>query len=715
MAAKPAPLQQAAILIGSRDPSAQQRAVEILGRRGLQFQLVTSEQELREAAARSRPSLVLLAFDRMEDDAFGLCRELARAPEGSGLPVIVAADARVPSVIDDAYAAGATDFIPSPINWALLGHRVRSLLRANYAIAELGRTRSSLETLQRIADLGSWTWNVETGHMQWSDKVFSILGLDPKEAHTGFDAFSLCMHPDDRDYTLDLMHSSVRSGRGFDTPLRVVLPSGGVRYVQLRGEGAPSGEHGSGTMQDVTQERRAQEKIHYLAHYDSLTGLANRRRFMERLENAKLKAASEAAPMALLYMDLDQFKRINDTLGHGAGDELLRAVAGTLFDQVRSTDVVGRTGTGDSEISRLGGDEFAILLTRVGSRKDAEVVARRILAAIPSPVRVERQEISTTASIGIAIYPDDGDDVETLVKHADRAMYFAKENGRNGFAFFSDAMNSGSMRRLTIEQHLRAAVENGDMTVVYQPRIGLSDHRIDGVEALLRWKHPELGAVSPKEFIPLAEETGLIVPLGEWVLNRACLQLREWRAAEHPRVCVSVNVSTRQFRQRDLAQVVSRALQNAELHPSDLELEITESAMLQDDKKVTSILREVRDMGVRIALDDFGTGYSSLSYLERFPLDVLKLDRSLVRDVNASPSARGIVQAVITMAHALGLRVVAEGVDAEEQYRILEELGCDEIQGFLIAGPLKPAELVDFLVQHDAANLPRSAPRLGES
>ena len=714
MPAKSAPLQQAAILIGTRDPSAHERAVETLGRRGLQFQLAASEDALREAAARSRPSLVLLAFERMEHDAFALCRELARSREGGGLPVIVAADARVPSVIDDAYAAGATDFVPSPINWPLLGHRVRSLLRASFAIAELGSTRSSLETLQRIAGLGSWTWNLETGHMQWSDKVFSILGLDPKEAHTDFDAFSLCMHPDDRDYTLDLLHSSVRAGRGFDTPLRVVLPSGGVRYVQLRGEGAANGKHASGTMQDVTQERRAQEKIHYLAHYDSLTGLANRRRFMERLENAKLGAAGDAAQMALLYMDLDQFKRINDTLGHGAGDELLRAVAGTLFDQVRSTDVVGRTGAGESEISRLGGDEFAILLTRVGSRSDAEGVARRILAAVPSPVRVDNQEISTTASIGIAIYPDDGEDVETLVKHADRAMYFAKENGRNGFAFFSDAMNSGSMRRLTIEQHLRTAVENGDMDVVYQPRIELGRHRIDGVEALLRWKHPELGAISPKEFIPLAEETGLIVPLGEWVLNRACQQLRDWRAAEHPRVCVSVNVSTRQFRQRDLARVVSRALRSAELHPTDLELEITESAMLQDDKKVASILREVRDMGVRIALDDFGTGYSSLSYLERFPLDVLKLDRSLVRDVNASPSARGIVQAVITMAHALGLRVVAEGVDADEQFRILEELGCDEIQGFLIAGPLAPAELVRFLVAHDAENLPRtSAPRPG--
>jgi diguanylate cyclase (GGDEF)-like protein len=427
---------------------------------------------------------------------------------------------------------------------------------------------------------------------------------------------------------------------------------------------------------------------------------------MATLERARNRAQAGGHSMALLYMDLDQFKRINDTLGHGAGDELLRAVAAVLFDQVRSTDVVGRTGAPDSEISRLGGDEFAILLTGVSSRADAEKVARRILEAVPTPVPVESREISTTASIGIAIYPDDGEDVETLVKHADRAMYFSKENGRNSYAFFSDAMTSGSMRRLTLEQQLRAALDADAMRLVYQPRIHLADQSVQGAEALLRWAHPELGSVSPKEFIPLAEETGVIIELGEWVLRRACRQLREWRAAGLARIRISVNVSTHQFRQGDLGALVAQALREAELHPSDLEIEITESAMLQDDEHTLSMLRKIRDMGVRIALDDFGTGYSSLSYLERFPLDTLKLDRSLVRDVGASPSARGIVQAVITMSHALGLTVVAEGVDAPEQIHALRELGCDEAQGFELAGPLEPPELATFLRSQDAEDLP---------
>jgi len=695
MRREPAP--EASILVGA-DEQLCAEARESLERRGFAVVPATTEKRLLARVAKERPHLVLLAFANMEGDGFALCRALTRDRSGDPLPVMVVADASIPSQVNDAYAAGATDLIPTPINWPLLGHRVRGLLRASRAYVELHRTRLSLETLQRIAGLGSWSWVVETGQMQWSAKVYSILGLEATREETTFEAFCCCMHPDDRSFTVEMIEAAVRTCRGFDVPMRVALPNGSVRHVQLRGEGSPDAKRVTGTMQDVTEERRAQEKIHYLAHYDSLTGLANRRRFLEHLEKAMQEARSRNTKLALLYMDLDQFKRINDTLGHGAGDELLRAVASALFDQVRSTDVVGRTrdAPGDSEISRLGGDEFAVLLTGIQSRADVERVARRILDTIPAPIVLESQEISATASIGVAIYPDDGEDVETLVKHADRAMYFAKESGRNHFAFFSDAMNSGALRRLSIEQHLRSALARNEMRLVYQPRIDVPSRKVASVEALLRWTHPELGPVPAKEFIPLAEESGLIVPIGEWVLRRACAQLREWREGGAGVDRVSVNVSTRQFRP-NLARLVAEALRGADLRPTDLELEITESAMLQDDDMTASTLRDVRSMGVRIALDDFGTGYSSLSYLERFPLDTLKLDRSLVRDVPTSPSAVGIVQAVINMAHALGLRVVAEGVDARDQYDALAGLGCDEIQGFLLAAPLEPPDLLAYL------------------
>ena len=572
------------------------------------------------------------------------------------------------------------------------------MVRADRTREDFRASRESLEQLQRIASVGSWTLDSASHEMQWSGGVYDVLSLVRGEVKTDFESFSLCIHPDDRESARGLIEAAIEDRQRFDAGLRVVISSGAVRHIQLRGEPSADGEKLQGTLQDVTEQRRAQEKIRALAQYDSLTGLVNRRRFMEQLQRALASARKRSERMALLYLDLDQFKRINDTLGHTTGDELLQGVAEILFDRVRSTDLVGRPWADrDSEVSRLGGDEFAVLLTELGSRDDAGLVASRILDALPTPIRVADHEISTTASIGIALYPDDGDDVETLVKHADRAMYHAKETGRNNFQFFNESMNAGAMRRLTLETHLHSALEADQMRLVYQPRIDATSGRTLGVEALSRWTHPELGAVPPREFIPLAEETGLIVPLGEWVLREACAQTRAWHQAGHGELCMSVNVSTRQFGYHDLIASVTDALRGADLDPSQLELEITESVLLQDDEATARILRDLRAMGIRVALDDFGTGYSSLSYLARFPLDTLKLDRALVRDLTTSPSARGVATAVISMAHALDLRVVAEGVDDPEQAAFLREHGCDEIQGFLVCPPVEPDELVAFL------------------
>jgi diguanylate cyclase (GGDEF)-like protein len=700
--------RRATVLVGTSDASIEQEARNAFEGGGFAVTTAATDAAVLAAFARDRPSLVLLAFEHMDADGFSLCGELDRMHRDDPVPIIVFVDALDGNAIASAFRAGAADVAVRPVKWTLLVQRAPRLLQMTNSVSELRRTRASLESVQRIAGVGSWVWDVETQRMQWSDQMFVILGFEPGGVKTDFEHFALCMHPEDRDVAIDVLKEAVTAVRSFAVPLRVVLGSGSVRYVQLQGEvSAEEVFQVRGTMQDVTEQRRAQEKIRNLAHYDSLTGLANRHRFMEQLERARQSARSNGYAMGLLYMDLDQFKRINDTLGHTAGDGLLRAVGDVLVDKVRPTDLVlcGRPAD-ESEISRLGGDEFAVLLTEISSQEDAGRVASRILDALSTSIPVEGHKIVTTASIGIAVYPDHGEDVETLVKHADRAMYHAKEQGRNNYQYFSKALNEGALKRLTIESHLRAAIEAEAMHLHYQPRVEIATSRITGAEALVRWNHPSLGAVPPKDFIPLAEETGLIVPLGDWILRTACAKRRAWLDTGHDDIRVSVNVSTVQFRDPDLIATVSRALADAGLDPSQMELEITESLVLQDDEATATILSELRAMGLRIALDDFGTGYSSLSYLARFPLDILKLDRSFVRDVTMNSSARGIAAAVISMAHVLGLRVVAEGVDQEEQVRFLKEQGCDEIQGFLVSGALDPDEFLRFRAAYEGSSSP---------
>jgi PAS domain S-box-containing protein len=591
-----------------------------------------------------------------------------------------------------------------PINWPLLVHRVRYLIRESRNFYRVKHSKASLSNAQRIARVGSWDWNTETNEMEWSDEVFRILGVDPRKVEVGYECFRSRIHPDDREVVEEQVREALLLSVGFAVEHRMMRPDGDVRFVRQQGEFVTddrrSGAWVSGTVQDVTEQRQAQDRIRYLANYDSLTGLANRRLFKERLDRAITDAAANGTMVALLFLDLDRFKRINDTLGHSAGDQLLRTVADRLRDRVRGSDVVGRPeGEGDPDppVSRLGGDEFTVLLSQITDPEDAGDVAKRILEALPEPITVDGHEIWTTASIGIAVYPMDGEDVEALLKHADTAMYHAKERQRNSFHFFSKSMNAALVRKLSLESRLRDALRGDEFRLHYQPRLDLRTGRMIGMEALIRWEHPDLGVVSPKEFIPVTEEAGLINQIGSWVLCAACAQTKAWGDAGHSRLCVSVNVSSRQFSYRDITESVAKALRESGLDPHDLELEITESVMIRDDEATALTLRDLRAMGVRVALDDFGTGYSSLSYLTRFPLDTLKMDLAFIRDVATDPSAAGVVTGVIAMAHSLNLRVVAEGVDSEDQAKVLRQMDCDEVQGFLYAGALPPREFLDYM------------------
>jgi diguanylate cyclase (GGDEF)-like protein/PAS domain S-box-containing protein len=441
---------------------------------------------------------------------------------------------------------------------------------------------------------------------------------------------------------------------------------------------------------DVSESRAMAEQIAHSAEHDHLTGLPNRLLLNDRLGQAIAMAQRNQAKVAVIFMDIDGFKHINDSLGHPIGDMLLQCVANRLRDCVRAPDTV----------SRQGGDEFIVLLQGVQQPEDAATAAKRLLRSLAETFFMGQQNLHITTSIGVSLYPDDGPDAETLIKNADTAMYQAKENGRQGFKFFKPEMNVRAVDRQSLEEDLRRALERKEFTLHYQPKINLTTRAITGAEALLRWTHPTRGSISPAQFIPIAEDSGLILPIGAWVLREACTQAHAWVEAGLSMTSIAVNVSAIEFRNEDFLESLLATLNESGLDPRCLELEVTESVLMKNAGLAATILQSLREKGVRVAIDDFGTGYSSLSYLSKFPLDALKIDQSFVRQISASPDDTAIVSAIISMGQSLKLRVIAEGVEGPEEMAFLQARQCDEAQGYYFRRPV-PAEEFAVLLQDE--------------
>jgi diguanylate cyclase (GGDEF)-like protein/PAS domain S-box-containing protein len=535
-------------------------------------------------------------------------------------------------------------------------------------------------------------WDLVTDQLWRSEDYERLLGRSDSEVGTNVAAWFEHIHPDDRARVQEQLLALIKSaGNQWSDEFRLLRTDQKVVHVFARGY-ISRAEDGSarrmnGVLQDITERKEQEERTRFLADHDELTELPNRSLFRQALNKALQRAERSGKMLSILFFDLDRFKNINDSLGHDAGDEVLRAVAERLTACVRKIDMV----------ARFGGDEFAVLTEGLTAEDQASTVARKILETLSKPMILAGRQYRPAASIGISTYPTDGRDVQSLLKNADIAMYRAKEEGRGTFQFYSEMLNTHSVQRLEFESNLSNALNNHEFVLYYQPKVDLATGRVAGLEALIRWVSPQLGFVPPGDFISIAEETGLIVPIGRWVAQTACVQNRAWQKGGLPQMRIAINISARQMADKGLVEFIAETVRKTGLTADSLELEITESAVMSNQEHAEKVLNELKGLGFHLTMDDFGTGYSSLAYLKRFPFDSVKIDQSFVRGIPESKDDEAIVEAIIAMAHSLQLKVVAEGVETKEQFDFLRTLGCDQIQGYYFSKPIPSNEIVMLL------------------
>ena len=608
----------------------------------------------------------------------------------------------------EAYAAGAVDYLTKPVAPVILRSKIAvfaDLYRKNRELQAWGE-HLERRVVERTAALqaaeAKYRLIAENagdliamldrdGRRLYASPSFHAYFSDDQVAQ-GVDSFAI-VHSEDRERIRRIFTETLEAGTGRRAEFRCISKDGKIHHFESEGDpvrdasGAVS--HVVVVSRDITERRAAEERVRYLAHHDTLTGLPNRALFSERIDHALAQARRHDTRVAVMFVDLDRFKVFNDSLGHDVGDCLLKVVAERMRACLREEDTV----------ARLGGDEFAVLINDAEGESAFAMIAQKIIDALGITIVVDRHELNVGASIGISVYPDDGDSAELLLKHSDMAMYQVKDTGRNHIRFYTPQMNERALHRMTVENGLRRALNRGELVVHYQPEVDLASGALVAVEALLRWQHPELGLLLPEHFLGIAEDTGLVVPIGEWVLLQACRQQRAWQDAKliAPAVTVAVNLSALQFQQKDLLATVNQCLAQSGLPPGALELELTETALMKDAGTSVTMLRTLDELGVNTAVDDFGTGYSSLAYLRRFPVRKLKIDRSFVRDADVNPDDAAIVQTIVSLGRNLKLSIVAEGVETASQATFLRTTGCDTGQGQYFAPPLSAVAATRWL------------------
>ena len=693
---------KALVLVVDDDPVTRMLMKQSLKSIDLEIMEASQGEEAIALFSQHQPDLTLLDVSMPGMNGFECCQQLRQLPGGEETAIVMVTSLDDVEDIEQAFQAGATDFMTKPLKWPLFNHRVRYILKASRTLRELSVNKNKLAKAQSIAHLVYWEWDYQTDSVDCSTDMFDMLGLPRHDKLTLRRALKV-IHRDDRRRFLHAVREAVRDKKPYDIEYRIIRPDGQVQFLNERTD--INYEFGQwrivGTLHDITARKQSEQEITYYAYFDTLTDLPNRRLFIEQLETTIASAKRHKRRFTLMFLDLDRFKHINDTYGHHVGDELLCQAAVRIRDCVRQSDLVAKVNFdgGDNRVARLAGDEFTVLLDGVDRVEEIAEVANRLIEAFSAPFIINDTPLYVTLSIGIAVFPNDGHNVQVLLQHADVAMYHAKESGRNNYQFFSDSMNNYLKLRMELEHDLRVAVHEQQFELYFQPQFEVESLEIVGFEALLRWRNPLRGLLAPDSFMDVAESSGLIMSIGDWVMREACRQVCDWQQRFGCAYRVAINLSALQFNQNYLPERIRETLEQTGLPAETLEIEITETAMLKDIAETIPLLFSLKQAGVRLAIDDFGTGYSSMTYLKNFPIDTLKIDRSFVEEIVFNQKDAAIAKTIVQLADNLKLSTVAEGVETVEQAEMLKKMGCEEFQGFYFSRPKPPADIEAMLAK----------------
>ena len=682
------------ILVVDDDPITCKTVSRVLTETGYQVRTASNGIMALNETEKKRPDLILLDVMMPGLDGFETCRAL-RKITGKNLPIIMLTGLSDIDSVDQGFNAGATDFMTKPLNWALLGQRIRYALRNHDTQLELMISQTQLSHAQQLAKLGYWHMDYPDGQVYLSNEAANILGIEGQESISR-QKWDLLTHPEDSDLVHNALQQALISGNTYQIDHRIQKPDGNERTLQQQGEVIINHDHKGGiriigTVQDITERRRTEDLIRYQQYYDTLTGLPNRRMFNEQLGKAMAEQGTSQI-ISVMMVSLDRLKLISDTYGHLGLDIVMRQVADHL------KDITDHNWT----VCRFGEDSFGVMVRNLRHINETNDCANHLQQLLKGKYHIKDQAIHLTASIGVALFPLETCDRDGLLKGADTAMRKAREHGGEQYRYYSTDMDMKAQEKLFLEQALRHALENKQLELFYQPQIHLATGHLIGMEALLRWNHPQKGAISPAQFIPIAEESGLIIPIGKWVLHQACVDAHRWITEHKMELRVGVNLSTRQFLHEDIFATVVDTLNSTSLSPHNLDLEITESLLMDDKQSGAAVLGRLRDLGIKTSIDDFGTGYSSLSYLNKLPVDTLKIDQSFVKNILQNGENGSIAKAIIALAHGLDKRVIAEGVEHQHQADFLRQNGCNEVQGYFYSRPLSKDGFVNYIRNHSS-------------